>query len=305
VSKKLTINEIKEKIKDINPKILITSDVYVNNTTKLNVTCIDCGHQWSITWANLKKGRTCRKCSDIKRGKKRRLSFEKVKTKLNIINKNIQLIDEEYVNAHTLMRCQCNIDGHIWYATWSNLSKGFGCPKCSNHIKTTVEYIKNELIRNNIPIDITGNEFENTSQKKIKCICKICGYEWNANVSRLMSGSKCPQCVKNNAIGGLNLKHANRNRDKFLSTNAIVYVIRCSNDEESFYKIGVTKNNAKKRFNSKRDMPYNFNVLIEINTNLYDAILLERELLSLIKHLRYNPKIKFEGWTECFKIDLA
>ena len=52
-------------------------------------------------------------------------------------------------------------------------------------------------------------------------------------------------------------------------------------------------------------MPYNFNVLIEINTNLYDAILLERELLSLIKHLRYNPKIKFEGWTECFKIDLA
>ena len=47
-------------------------------------------------------------------------------------------------------------------------------------------------------------------------------------------------------------------------------------------------------------MPYNYSIICEINTNLYDAVFLEKELHFMHIKNKYIPKICFEGYTECF-----
>jgi len=64
-SKELSLNleEIKIKLKFINPNLIILSDVYLNNSTKLNIKCLICGNIWDITWGDLLSGYGCPICA--------------------------------------------------------------------------------------------------------------------------------------------------------------------------------------------------------------------------------------------------
>ena len=82
----------------------------------------------------------------------------------------------------------------------------------------------------------------------------------------------------------------------------ILYVIRCFNGNEEFYKIGITSFTIKKRFTRKRDMPYQYEIIQEIKDsaeNIYD---LEKILHRVYAYWKYKPLISFAGETECFKI---
>ena len=82
-----------------------------------------------------------------------RFTIEEIKRRLKIISPNIIIKSDEYVNAHTHLVCFCAIDGHEWLATWNNLSKGYGCPKCSGTMKLTLEEVKDRL--KELTLDIT------------------------------------------------------------------------------------------------------------------------------------------------------
>ena len=41
---------------------------------------------------------------------------------------------------------------------------------------------------------------------------------------------------------------------------------------EIFYKIGITERKVSDRFSNERLMPYTYEILYEINTNLYDSV---------------------------------
>lgn len=98
-----------------------------------------------------------------------------------------------------------------------------------------------------------------------------------------------------------------RNEIKLIERNereSFVYMIILYNDEEHFIKIGLSDNPNNRFFNFKAD---GFNIEI-INIfyfkNRPDAIIKEREFHSIYKKYLYNPKTKFEGYTECFSMDL-
>ena len=54
-----------DELKTINPNIVVNSE-YINNKTKINVECTECGHIWNVVPASLLNGHGCPKCAKMK-----------------------------------------------------------------------------------------------------------------------------------------------------------------------------------------------------------------------------------------------
>jgi hypothetical protein len=94
------------------------------------------------------------------------------------------------------------------------------------------------------------------------------------------------------------------------NNECIFYIIRCKNDNEEFIKFGITSANIERRFQSKREMPYQYEILYDIKGSGEYVWNLEIKYSKLFKEYKYVPKIHFKGHSECYtfnvinKIDL-
>ena len=128
----------------------------------------------------------------------KRKTHEEFITEISSKNPNVEIIGK-YVSALTKINCRCKICGHKWSATPNNLLKGKGCLLCkgnkiSKKLKKSHENFICELKELTPNIDIIGKY--QLSHTKIHCKCRICGHEWNAIPSSLLSGHGCPECGK-------------------------------------------------------------------------------------------------------------
>lgn len=78
-----------------------------------------------------------------------------------------------------------------------------------------------------------------------------------------------------------------------------VYIIKCWNEDEEFYKIGRTFLKVHQRFYGKA-MPYNYEVLKIIEGTADYIFYLELELKKINKVNKYTPLLNFGGKEECF-----
>lgn len=140
--------------------------------------------------------------------------------------------------------------------------------------------------------------------KKFKLLSKVKGNRdlikfslnnnnYIATIDSLMNGYFSDESPK----GTFNTTIMERNKNMFLKTPCFVYKIRLFNNNESFYKVGITTKDIKIRF---RSFPYDYEVLEIISINLYDAYIIEQEIHNHLKEYKYKPQIKFGGNTECF-----
>ena len=192
MAKKLTHEEFMEKFyaKNKNAENIEILGIYINKRTKIKCKCKIDGYEWETTPSNLLKGTGCPKCKDKKYTK----THEEFIKEMKEINPNIEILGE-YVNKRTKIKCKCKIDNHIWYATPNNLLyNNSGCPKCVGKIRNkTTEYFIQELQEINDDIEILG-EYKG-ALAKIKCRCKIDGYEWYTTPSDLLNhNTGCPKC---------------------------------------------------------------------------------------------------------------
>lgn len=127
---KLTIDEIRIRLKIINPDVEILTSKYVNAHDKLKCRCKIDGHKWSVTWGKLQSGRGCPECRKRILSDKFSYTIEEIKDKLSKTNPNIEILSTEYKNSSTKLKCRCMKDGHEWITTWKSLGKGSGCPVC-------------------------------------------------------------------------------------------------------------------------------------------------------------------------------
>ena len=175
------INELKEINNDI--EVL---EKYVNAITKIKVRCKVDGYEWEVRPDSLLKGSGCPKCAG-----NIQLTHEEFINRIKNINNDIEILGE-YVNSQTKIKCKCKIDGHKWEIRPNDLLNNHGCPKCAGNIKKTTEEFINELKEINSDIEIIG-EYIN-DRTKIKCKCKIDGYEWEVTPHNLLKGTGCPKC---------------------------------------------------------------------------------------------------------------
>lgn len=81
-----------------------------------------------------------------------------------------------------------------------------------------------------------------------------------------------------------------------------MYIIRCWNNNEEFYKVGRTFLEVPRRFKDKKQMPYEYEVVqLRESEDGHKIYCLEKEFKKHNKKYKYKPKQYFKGgYTECF-----
>lgn len=164
------------------------SNSYSKN--KYHFKCIECGKISYITphSIDVKIGFGCRSCS----AKKSQETFIKEMFK---VNPDIEILGN-YKSSKTKILCKCKVCEFEWERIPNDLLRGFGCPKCNNHIYYSPEQFKEDFYAINNKIELITN-FKNHNTP-ILCKCRIDGYQWYAYPYDLMNEkSSCKKCNNN------------------------------------------------------------------------------------------------------------
>ncbi len=135
--------------------------------------------------------------------------------------------------------------------------------------------------------------------------CSICGTNFSRTASvlvpyryHLYNGEYCPVCFPPQ-YGYYSDAFFEQN-PKLKDQPGILY-IALVDDVEQFIKVGITNRTAHQRLLSE---PYNFEILFEFETTIFNAYQLEQEILKTYKNHQHIPNIDFGGKTECLNLSI-
>jgi rubredoxin len=127
------------------------------------------------------------------RGDSQRLTIEYVREMFN--KKDLELLETEYVNAHTHMKYRCKICNHEDTVIWNSIQRGSGCPICAiekqkDKQKLDIEFVKLECQK--YGFTFLDDKYINTKTPFI-CRCK-CGEITRTTIDAIRRGSGCRKC---------------------------------------------------------------------------------------------------------------
>lgn len=194
----------------------------------------------------------------------------------------------------------CDIHG-IYQQTPNKHLSGQGCPKCGignaslarassslDFIERAKEIHRNKYCYNEVMY------INRRSLVKIKCLQHGIFEQSPANH---LSGNGCIECNGIRTAGYLYKRWIE------LQANRItrLYIIRCSGNNEVFYKVGITHKAISRRFSGNKTMPYSYTIEHCIESSNADLIWkLEKQIHDCLRPSKYKPAIAFVGYTECF-----
>ena len=206
-----------------------------------------------------------------------------------------------YNNNRNKVKIICKKHGMFEQSPESHLSKN-GCPKCYYDKRkeelshTTEQFIQRAKLVHGDTYNYCKVNYVNAKTKVI-ITCPIHGDFEQVPDSHLRSRG-CPNCVDK---GGWKTSDWKKSAEKSKNFDSFkVYIVKCWNKEEEFYKIGKTYLALKNRFSGNRDMPYNYKIIKIIKGEYKEISILEKQLQKENKKHKYIPKIEFNGYTECF-----
>lgn len=205
-----------------------------------------------------------------------------------------------YINNNTKIKIICPIHGVFEQTSSSHVYKKCGCPKCIGKYKTTEDVLNIFNTSHNYFYNYPGFVFKNNKQR-IDIVCPLHG-EFNQQIS-VHFKSGCPTCGKDNLNGNIwsytewqKAAEASKNFDTFK-----VYILKCWDENEEFYKIGKTYTSVKRRYHGPSKLPYKYEIVQEIVFNSARLCCeYEKELHNFNKQYRYFPLKNFTGNKECF-----
>ena len=237
------------------------------------------------------KGENCPKCAS------RIISFDKfLMLSQKIHNDKYDYSLVKYVNLKTKITITCPIHGEFQQTPSLHL-KEKGCNKCAiqNRTKTKEQFIIDAVKVHNILYNYDKVEYVNNSTK-IKILCNECNEFFYQAPDKHLFGRGCPKC---NVSGWGYLEWVKSAERSKVFDSFKLYIIRCWNDTEEFYKIGKTYRKIHDRFISPK-LPYEYEIIISIEDTGEDICKYEKILHALHRKYKYKPKINFMGRTECF-----
>jgi hypothetical protein len=234
---------------------------------------------------------------------------EKTKLAENIINNFYERYKDvydcskiSYINNSTKVIISCKKHGDF-KKTISDLKDYKGCPSCyrenANKDKrmSKEEFINNSNQSHNFKYSYENADYVNC-RKLISITCPLHG-DFRQRPSSHMRGRGCKRCAREyNSFKKSDYIENAKGKD------TILYLIRCWNEEEEFYKIGKTFRSVKERFSTKKLMPYNYEIIHEIISTALYIWNLEATFHKKYKSSSYKPLIPFGGAFECYSINL-
>ena len=160
------------------------SEICPTTKNKIILIC-KLGHQWSMTFGNLKyKKQWCKKCFSQSQ-KNALIDAQKL-----ALSKNGKCMSTKYINNHSKLQWACK-NNHIFHASFNKVSQGRWCPYCSKKVKHTIE------IAQNIALQKLGlclsSEYKNL-KTNLLWQCKK-GHIWEATLNNIKNHKRwCPEC---------------------------------------------------------------------------------------------------------------
>jgi hypothetical protein len=297
--RKLTKEEFIEKYYTKFPDFTYTFEnvIYINNSTHINVTCKE-HNDFSITPANLLRGKGCKQCAINKNAESKketaRLKFFKEAKKL--YGGKYDYSNSIYVNSKTPIDIYCNTCKKIF----SKLplkhigAQQQGCYYCSksNPNKTTEEFIDEaKLVYGENTYDYSLVDYQK-NDSNVKIICKQHNIFLQTPSSHLR-GSGCPSCAK----GGFDPKKPGMLH---------YFKIQHQDTNEWLFKVGITNKTTRLRY-SKEDLS-KIVILMEVQYDIGQlAANEELRIKRKYKEFLYKGKTPFTngtGTTEVFVKDI-
>lgn len=210
----------------------------------------------------------------------------------------------DYKCSLKLIDAHCHLHGDFKTKPNWVMSSKRGCPTCGNnrgYLKgrdTQKQYLKKVLKIHGQRYDYSKLNYT-TAHESVNIICKTHG-EFCQVAYVHLQGSGCPECAcENSGYGRSEYVKTAKGRD------ASLYLLKCFNENEYFYKVGITVTTIKERYSRGVAMPYNYEIVYQFKGeagSIWDS---EKSILRTFKPQKYAPLTYFPGYTECFNIDLS
>ena len=282
---------------------------YEKDGTKVNIICRLHG-MFECSPNNHLKGKGCKNCGLIKRGENRTLKQKDVINEFLNVHGNFYDY-EKFIYVKSSQKSIITCPKHGDFLQSHNVHrKGVGCPECGNIAtksklaKTTEDFIKasNLIFNNKFSFD---NSLYECRFCDISITCPQHGEFKTTPANHLTSKYGCDKCA-NSAVGEKahgwsyskweDSAKTSENFDSFK-----VYILRCWDENEEFYKIGKTFTKIKSRYGRKKEMPYNYEVVkVLISKDAKYICELEERLKRESKLNKYLPDKEFGGRYECY-----
>lgn len=171
------------------------SNIYIGAHKKYNWECKS-GHMFDTTWTNILAGRWCAKCSVIERNKLKIINAANtfIDKAIKIHGDKFDYSQVEYKKAKIKVKIICNTCKNEWMQTPTNHLSGFGCPRCAQVEKSTIEnFIKeSNIIHNNFYI--YDKSIYKSAFVKLTITCPFHG-DFQQTPDNHKRGKGCPHCV--------------------------------------------------------------------------------------------------------------
>lgn len=242
-------------------------------------------------------GYGCKKCAIEETSSKKTHSLQEFINKSNILhNYKYDYSLVKYKNNSTLVKIICPEHDIFEQVPKAHLI-GKGCKKCAviKHSESqsgnTEDFIRKANIIHNFKYNYDKVIYKR-QRRKIIINCPIHG-DFEQDPVNHLRGSGCLVC------GKIVMTYAYLNSiDKDISKiPCSFYIINIYDDNEDFYKVGISSN-IKNRFGEIKAL-YKINILHIFETNLLNAVNVENKILKDFKNFKYKPNKYFEGRTEC------
>lgn len=265
--------------------------VYTNNCTNIAIICSKHGVFYQQP-SNHLKGRGCPRCHKTAK----HTTQEYIERAKKIHNNFYDYSKTVYKGTRTMLTITCPIHGDFIQKPQTH-SNGGGCRKCAgNEILTTDEFVEKSIKKHGSKYIYDKTEYKSNS-KKVTITCR-----WHGDFEQLpdshMRGKGCAEC------GGMNQGWSRTKFENACDRNrggsAVLYILKCFNSTESFYKVGITSRTVRERYASTT-IPYDYEVVKEVIGDACKMWDLEVDILRRLRDKKYTPSIKFGGSTECLK----
>lgn len=164
--------------------------------------------------------------------------------------------------------------------------------------KTKEQFVETSIKIHNQKYDYSKVVYS-SNKNKVCIICPVHG-EFMQTPNDHIGGHGCRKCSEEN--------HSNYNmKDSFTEENKNkpldFYVINLSSSDESFIKVGVSKQTKLRHINIKTKSGYDYSPFLIFPCTVQEATVIERDVLSSLRQgYRYIPKVKFPGYKECLSL---
>ncbi len=176
----------------------ILLDKYVNNTTKIKLKHLECGHEYKVAPRDFLSGRRCPNC------KNKRISESVTKTHKHFLERlgdslgNEYELLSKYKNGRTKIKLIHKTCGTIFESLPGHILEGKRCPVCwvENHgvnLRKTHEQFLEEMGEHWLEEYEPLNEYV-TQSTKMKVLHKKCNTTFEVVPDSLIRGSGCPRC---------------------------------------------------------------------------------------------------------------